>query len=85
MKATLDFNLPEDAAALNIALNAANVSGAILEYKSRLRTLLKHGDLPEDVEDVVLSLKDLFNDLLEDCFYEDSGHLLGQCAKREEP
>lgn len=42
MKAILEFNLPEDRAAHNAALNGAELKSNIAEFDEWLRNLVKH-------------------------------------------
>jgi hypothetical protein len=44
MKATLEFDLPDDQAAFTLATKAAEMNSLILECHERLRMYVKHGN-----------------------------------------
>ena len=48
MKATLEFNLPEEEEEYQICSNARKIYGGIWDFKENLRRVIKH--LPEDSE-----------------------------------
>lgn len=50
MKATLEFNLPEDKAELDLATMAGEMFSTICEVDNILRNHLKHGDEQRDRE-----------------------------------
>jgi hypothetical protein len=43
MKATLEFNVPEEDNEFRLAINGGKYLSALLEFKSILRNLIKHG------------------------------------------
>jgi hypothetical protein len=47
MKATLEFNLPEEREEFEIALRAGKLQAALSEFENFLRAQLKYGELPE--------------------------------------
>lgn len=49
MRATLEFDLPEDTQAFEIASRAGEFYSALLEIDERLRSCLKHGGKPDEV------------------------------------
>ena len=50
MKATLEFNLPEEKHEHELAINAATMYCAICDLDNHLRNLIKHGDDSEDAK-----------------------------------
>jgi hypothetical protein len=57
MKATLEFDLPDDQHAFTLATKAAEMCSLILECHERLRMYVKHGNADDDspmdvIEDV---------------------------------
>ena len=69
MKATLEYNLPEDKAEFTAALNALELKYAIKDLDNLLRVYLKHGHKFETIEDAMQSIRDSINensDLFED-------------------
>ena len=53
MKATLEFNLPEDQAEHYCAIKGQDMLNVLWELKAELRSMLKYGDLPEDQYEIV--------------------------------
>ena len=47
MKATLEFDLPDDSHAFKLATEAQNLHSLLIECHQRIRSYLKHG-VPED-------------------------------------
>lgn len=50
MKATLEFTLPEDHAEYTAAFRAAEIADALNTAANDLRTLLKYGNLADDIQ-----------------------------------
>lgn len=50
MRATLEFYLPREMAEYNDAVNGARYRAAITDCLDWTRSMLKHGDLEEDVQ-----------------------------------
>ena len=53
MKATLEFNLPEDQAEHYCAIKGADMLNVLWELKTELRSMLKYGELPEQQYKIV--------------------------------
>lgn len=53
MKATLEFNLPEEQAEHYCAIKGADMLNVLWELKAELRSMLKYGDLPEQQYKIV--------------------------------
>ena len=53
MKATLEFNLPEDQAEHYCAIKGADMLNVLWELKAELRSMLKYGELPEQQYKIV--------------------------------
>jgi hypothetical protein len=66
MKATIEFNLPEEQAEHYCAMKGADMLNVLWELRSELRDMLKYRDLPgqqhEIVEQIQQSLIDMLND-----------------------
>jgi hypothetical protein len=58
MKATLEFNLPDDQAEHYCAIKGADMLNVLWELKSELRSMLKYGDLPEQQYKIVEKIQD---------------------------
>ena len=64
MKATLEFNLPEDQAEHYCAIKGADMLNVLWELKAELRSMLKYGELPEQQYEIVEKIQDfLFSSL----------------------
>ena len=66
MKATLEFNLPEDQAEHYCAIKGADMLNVLWELKSELRSMLKYGDLPEQQYEIVEKIQDFLISSLND-------------------
>jgi len=53
MKATLEFNLPEDQAEHYCAIKGADMLNVLWELKTELRSMLKYGELPDKQYEIV--------------------------------
>lgn len=66
MKATLEFNLPEDREHHITAVQSVDFKSAIQEYDNYLRGLLKHAELSDDAykayDDARTKLHEYLND-----------------------
>jgi hypothetical protein len=63
MKATLEFNLPEETHEHELAINAATMYSAICDLDNHLRNVIKHGDQSEMVKRFANEIR---NDYLSD-------------------
>ena len=64
MKATLEFNLPEDQAEHYCAIKGADMLNVLWELKAELRSMLKYGELPDKQYEIVEKIQDfLFHSL----------------------
>ena len=64
MKATLEFNLPEDQAEHYCAIKGADMLNVLWELKTELRSMLKYGELPDKQYEIVEKIQDfLFSSL----------------------
>lgn len=64
MKATLEFNLPEDQAEHYCAMKGADMLNVLWELRAELRSMRKYGDLPEQQYEIVEKIEDfLFRSL----------------------
>ena len=64
MKATLEFNLPEDQAEHYCAIKGADMLNVLWELKTELRSMLKYGELTSEQYEIVDKIQDfLFSSL----------------------
>jgi hypothetical protein len=66
MKATLEFNLPEDQAEHYCAIKGADMLNVLWELKAELRGMLKYGELPDQQYDIVEKIQDFLISSLDD-------------------
>ncbi len=66
MKATLEFNLPDDQAEHYCAIKGQDMLNVLWELKSELRSMLKYGDLPEQQYEIVEKIQDFLISSLND-------------------
>ncbi len=58
MKATLEFNLPEEQAEHYCAIKGADMLNVLWELKAELRAMLKYGELPDQQYEIVEKIQD---------------------------
>jgi hypothetical protein len=66
MKATLEFNLPEDQAEHYCAIKGADMLNVLWELKAELRSMLKYGELPDQQYEIVEKIQDFLMSSLDD-------------------
>jgi hypothetical protein len=66
MKATLEFNLPEDQAEHYCAIKGADMLNVLWELKAELRAMLKYGELPDQQYEIVEKIQDFLMSSLDD-------------------
>jgi hypothetical protein len=66
MKATLEFNLPEDQAEFDFATQGSKMYLALWDISQELRTLWKYEELDEKEWDMVERIRNKFFEILED-------------------
>jgi hypothetical protein len=66
MKATLEFNLPEDQAEHYCAIKGADMLNVLWELKAELRAMLKYGELPDTQYEIVEKIQDFLISSLND-------------------
>jgi hypothetical protein len=66
MKATLEFNLPDDQQEYDLANNGLNFWNVLWELNQELRTKTKYAsdDLPQDKYDAYQEIRDLIRELM---------------------
>jgi len=66
MKATLEFNLPDDQQEYDLANNGLNFWNVLWELEQDLRTKTKYAadDLPQDKWDAYQEIRDLLRELM---------------------
>ena len=65
MKATLEFNLPEDDAEFYCATKGTDMLNALFEIEIELRRLWKYEDLNEEQFKMVERIRDSFHDIID--------------------
>jgi hypothetical protein len=66
MKATIEFNLPDDQAEHYCAIKGADMLNVLWELKAELRAMLKYGELPEQQYEIVEKIQDFLMSSLDD-------------------
>lgn len=66
MKATLEFNLPDEQAEHYCAIKGQDMLNVLWELKAELRSMLKYGDLPDAQYDIVEKIQDFLIGSLND-------------------
>jgi len=66
MKATLEFNLPEEQAEHYCAIKGADMLNVLWELKAELRSMLKYGELPDQQYEIVEKIQDFLMSSLDD-------------------
>lgn len=64
MKATLEFNLPEDQAEYDMVINAIRFYSIIWAMKNELRSKVKYAQLSESEYKAYESMQEFFNSLI---------------------
>jgi hypothetical protein len=66
MKATIEFNLPEDQAEFDLATQGSNMYSALWDISQELRTLWKYEELSDQEWKMVERIRDKFHEILDD-------------------
>jgi len=66
MKATLEFNLPEEQAEHYCAIKGADMLNVLWELKAELRGMLKYGELTDQQYEIVEKIQGFLIDSLND-------------------
>jgi len=66
MKATLEFNLPDDQAEFDLATQGSNMYSALWDISQELRTLWKYEELSDQEWKMVERIRDKFFEILDD-------------------
>ena len=66
MKARLTFNLPEDQAEFDLAIQGSRMYSALWDISQELRTLWKYEELKQEEWDMVERIRNKFFEILED-------------------
>jgi hypothetical protein len=66
MKATIEFNLPEEQAEHYCAIKGVDMFNVLWDLKAELRSMLKYGDLPEQQYKIVEKIQDYLLSSLND-------------------
>jgi hypothetical protein len=66
MKATLEFNLPDDKEDYEMMINASKYYLALWNMKQELRSKLKYAELSEQEYEIYEKVRDKYNEILDD-------------------
>ncbi|NBV92129.1 MAG: hypothetical protein EBR91_08175 [Flavobacteriia bacterium] len=66
MKATIEFNLPEDQHEYDIAIKASAMYNALWDVNSELRKVWKYEELNEDESNILGRIRDSFHAILQE-------------------
>ena len=66
MKATLKFNLPEDQAEFDFAVQGSNMYSALWDISQELRTLWKYEELTDEEFKIVEKIRNKFYEILDE-------------------
>ena len=66
MKATLTFNLPEDQAEFDFAVQGSNMYSALWDISQELRTLWKYEELTDEEFKIVEKIRNKFYEILDE-------------------
>jgi hypothetical protein len=66
MKATLEFNLPQEEAEHYCAIKGADMLNVLWELKAELRAMLKYGELPDTQYEIVEKIQGFLMSSLDD-------------------
>jgi len=66
MKATLEYNLPDDQHEFDLAVQSSNMYSALWDISQELRTLWKYEELSEEEWKMVEKIRDKFYEVLGD-------------------
>lgn len=65
MKATLEFDLPDERVEHRHAVNATDMAALLWDMDSELRMFLKHGNKEKTAEQLATELRQMMSDTLE--------------------
>ena len=66
MKATLEFNLPDDQNEFDMAVQSGNMYAALWDISQELRTLWKYEELKQEEWDMVERIRNKFYEILDE-------------------
>lgn len=66
MKATLEFNMPEDQVEFDFAVHGGKMYSALWDVSQELRTLWKYEELSEEEFKIVERIRNKFYEILDD-------------------
>ena len=66
MKATLEFNLPDDQNEFDMAVQSGNMYAALWDISQELRTLWKYEELKQEEGDMVERIRNKFYEILDE-------------------
>lgn len=66
MKATIEFNLPEDKYEYDLANKSSSLLSCIMEFEQEIRKIYKYEDLKENQLEIVEKIREKFYEILQD-------------------
>ena len=66
MKATLEFNMPEDQVEFDFAVHGGKMYSALWDISQELRAIWKHEELSNEEFKMVERIRDKFHEILDD-------------------
>jgi hypothetical protein len=66
MKATIEFNLPEDKYEYDLANKSSSLLSCLMEFEQEIRKIYKYEDLKENQLEIVEKIREKFYEILQD-------------------
>lgn len=66
MKATIEFNLPEDKYEYDLANKSSSLLSCLMEFEQEIRKIYKYEDLKQNQLEIVEKIRDKFYEILQD-------------------
>jgi hypothetical protein len=66
MKATIEFNLPEDKYEYDLANKSSSLLSCLMEFEQEIRKIYKYEDLKKNQLEIVEKIREKFYEILQD-------------------
>ena len=66
MKATIEFNLPEDKYEYDLANKSSSLLSCLMEFEQEIRKIYKYEDLKENQLEIVEKIREKYYEILQD-------------------
>ena len=66
MKATIEFNLPEDKYEYDLANKSSSLLSCLMEFEQEIRKIYKYENLKENQLEIVEKIREKFYEILQD-------------------